>query len=76
MNYQNINEDYNFRAIHSIVPPYSEDGDSPFVQYWSPVRDCHVEEGYISLTRALNSQAGGVWNKEVQISIFIIQLTN
>lgn len=52
-------------AKHSILPPFEEKGNSDFARYWTLMRDCRIEDGYISLTKAWNSQAGALWNREV-----------
>lgn len=50
---------------HSILPPFKESYDSNFTRYWDLHRDCLAEDSFISLTKALDSQAGALWNKEV-----------
>lgn len=52
-------------AQHSIFPPFEERGDSNFAKNWSMHRDCRASEGFISLTSALQDQAGALWNKKV-----------
>lgn len=54
---------------HSMFPPFEERGDeSDFALYWQMYRDCFVLNNNVSLTKAVNSQAGAVWNKTVSFS--------